>query len=456
MAIKVKGNIVIDDDKSFQLGTGTSGERPSTPSQGRLYYNSELNKFEIYDGSIWTQFSDSNHQHSISDITDISSTDISNWNTSYNRSVTGVSGNGNGNLIINREGNNVTTDLSHSHDSSDLPSTIAYTDESNTFTSNLTIGNSNFEISTFQNSVITVDFYVESGNGVTVGNITSPQGSGTLNAKELYQDGQPFELIGYQLKSAHHIYSLDISGVSIFANRGMSWNNDGTKMYFNSQDNIYEYTLSTPFDLSTASFNQSNPIEDQHSISISLQDITWNNNGTKMFAVSFSEYVYEYTLSTAFDISTLSYNNKSVDISSEESGPTGLDWNSDGTKLNIVGKGNDNVYEYTLSTAFDISTMSYNNKSLDISSEDSSMNGIIWNNDGTKLFLCGDSNNRVYEYNLTTPFDISTALFNHSLNIFGSECRPNSLTWNNDGTKLYVFDQDSNNLIYEFKTGVWM
>ena len=46
---------------------------------------------------------------------DFSSADISNWDTAYDRSVTGVSGDGNSTLTITRQGTNVTTNLSHTH-----------------------------------------------------------------------------------------------------------------------------------------------------------------------------------------------------------------------------------------------------------------------------------------------------------------------------------------------------
>ena len=133
MAIKVQGETVVYDDKSVQISAGTSGERPSAPSQGRLYYNNELGNFEVYDGGSWTPLAKSDHQHSISDITDITSSNISNWNISYNRSVTGVSGSGNGTLTISRQGSNITANLSHSHSSSDLPNSIVYENDSPTF-----------------------------------------------------------------------------------------------------------------------------------------------------------------------------------------------------------------------------------------------------------------------------------------------------------------------------------
>ena len=73
--------------------------------------------------------------------------------------------------------------------------------------------------------------------------------------------------------------------------------------------------------------------------------------------------VNEYTLSTGFDVSTASFVD-SFDISSQEGGPRYLAFSADGTKMFVVGVLGDDVNEYTLSTAFDVSTSSFVDLSL--------------------------------------------------------------------------------------------
>ena len=48
-------------------------------------------------------------------------------------------------------------------------------------------------------------------------------------------------------------------------------------------------------------------------------------------------------------------------VSSQEAYPHGLAFNTDGTKMFVSGYGGDNVNEYTLTTAFDVSTAVFNN-----------------------------------------------------------------------------------------------
>ena len=79
-----------------------------------------------------------------------------------------------------------------------------------------------------------------------------------------------------------------------------------------------------------------------------MRGLTFNNDGTKMFTVG-QQYdkVYEYDLSTAFDITTLSYSDDSYSISSQESYPTEIRFNHDGTKMYISGSSGDDINEYT-------------------------------------------------------------------------------------------------------------
>jgi len=68
-------------------------------------------------------------------------------------------------------------------------------------------------------------------------------------------------------------------------------------------------------------------------------------------------------------------------VSSQESGPQGLAFNTDGTKMFVMGYDGDDVNEYTLSTGFDVSTASFVD-SFDVSSQDTVPSGLAFNTDG--------------------------------------------------------------------------
>jgi len=260
--------------------------------------------------------------------------------------------------------------------------------------------------------------------------------------------------VGYDISAASYdSVSFSVAGQDTFP-AGLAFNNDGTKMYMvgTSSDSVYQYTLSTAFDLSTASY-------DSVSFSVTGQDgtprgIAFNNDGTKMYIVGYnSDSVYQYTLSTAFDLSTASYDSVSFSVSSQDTQSYDIAFNNDGTKMYIIAAGNDSVYQYTLSTAFDLSTASYDSVSFSVSSQDTIPSDIRFNSDGTKMYVSGFSSDSVHQYSLSSAFDLSTASYDSvSFSVAGQDTNPFDITFNNDGTKMYITGS-GNDSIYQYSTG---
>jgi sugar lactone lactonase YvrE len=221
----------------------------------------------------------------------------------------------------------------------------------------------------------------------------------------------------------------------------IAFNNDGTKMYMVglNTDIIYQYSLSTAYNPSTASYNSV-------SFSVAIQitrpnGIAFNNDGTKMFISGSldSDTVYQYSLSTAFDLSTASYNSVSFSFAGQDTRPNSIAFNNDGTKLFMAGTVNDSIYQYSLSTAFDVSTISYDSVSFSVAAQDGDPQCIAFNNDGTKLFMLGGSTDSIYQYSLSTAFDISTISYDSvSFSVASRESTPTGLTFKPDGTKMYI------------------
>ena len=67
----------------------------------------------------------------------------------------------------------------------------------------------------------------------------------------------------------------------------------------------------------------------------------------------------------------------------------------------------------------------------------SNIQGISFNNDGTKMFACDIANKRIIQYTLTSAFDTTTLLYARELSVSArGDCQ--SVTFNNDGSKMYV------------------
>ena len=130
-------------------------------------------------------------------------------------------------------------------------------------------------------------------------------------------------------------------------------------------DDINEYTLSTAFDVSTASFVDSFDVSSEEGNPFGF---TFYSKGTKMYVTGWTgDDINEYTLTTGFDVSTATYS-QNFDVSSEAGKPSAVQFDLDGTTMYVLnGTGIPTIFKYTLSTAFDVSTASYSNKSYQLS-----------------------------------------------------------------------------------------
>jgi hypothetical protein len=211
---------------------------------------------------------------------------------------------------------------------------------------------------------------------------------------------------------------------------------------------VQEYTLTTGFDVSTASFSQFFSVYSQET---DARGLAFNNDGTKMFVVGIDgDDVNEYTLSTGFDVSTASYS-QNFSVASEDTAPQAITFNSDGTKMFILGSTGDDVNEYTLTTGFDVSTASYS-QNFSVSGQETGPQGIAFNADGTKMFIVGAVGDDVNEYTLTTGFDVSTASYSQNFSVASQETSPNGLTFKPDGSKMFIVGIDGDD-VNEYTVG---
>ena len=252
---------------------------------------------------------------------------------------------------------------------------------------------------------------------------------------------------------------FDMSAVS-GENRsaGLAFNNDGTKMYHAGNDDnaVKEYHLSTAYDVSTATYQG-----DSEQLTVTSQTnepfgITFNNDGSKLYVAGNSN-VYQYSLSTAYDVSTGSYD--SVSFATGDNTSCGIRFNNDGTKLFVAGFAGGNIEEIHLSTAYDLSTASRSDSNrLNISAKETLPRDIEFNIDGTRMFVVGGQGKDITEYKLSTAYDVSTGTYVGEYGIRynpndGStqiEGQPFSILFNKMGTKMFMLGYGTND-VHEYE-----
>jgi len=226
---------------------------------------------------------------------------------------------------------------------------------------------------------------------------------------------------------------------------GMAFNDDGSKVFVvdRRSDDVFEFDLSTNYDISTVSAvidnipttGEGNP-----------RSISFNADGTRMYIIgNAGDDVTTYTLTTGFDLSSLTGTTVSVALT-EDATPQALLIDDAGTTFYVAGSTNDQINEYTLGTAFDFSSTITHVSANGFPTVEIAPHGMVFNNDGTKLFVAGDQANAVAEIALSTPYDLTTARYTAGLYVNNEQPQIRGLTFNSTGTTLYIIGNQNDDI----------
>jgi len=201
--------------------------------------------------------------------------------------------------------------------------------------------------------------------------------------------------------NASYTFTVYIGTAAGTEPRNMWFNSDGTSLYVIHQSGVGEFSLSTAWDITTTSYvTGSNFYVGNYETN--ARSFYWKPDGTKMFVVGTTTgTVYEWHFSTGFDFSTgnQSQAQASFSVSTQSTSPRDIHFNSDGTIFYITDETNE-IYEYSCSTAWDITTASYSNNYLDVSSQDANPRAIFFGNNN--LYMVGDISQRVNQYDFSS------------------------------------------------------
>jgi len=178
--------------------------------------------------------------------------------------------------------------------------------------------------------------------------------------------------------------------------------------------------------------------------------ISWANGGLKFYAVgNGNDTIYEFTATTAFDMSTLSQTNTLV-TTADNNSPFSIAISNDGSKFFTIDFGTDEVQEWSMSTNYDISTGTF----VDSLSITADIYAVEFNNDGTRMYVLQDSGsgNDVLQYTLTTGYDLSTASLSHTFSVTTQTSSPRDLAVSPSGNRFYVLDTNDDVFQYNMSS----
>ena len=243
-------------------------------------------------------------------------------------------------------------------------------------------------------------------------------------------------------------WSASLPADQLFAVGHIAFSADGTLLYTTTGNHVIEHALGTAWDLTTAA--STGKLE---SVGVSISGIFINDEGLYVMT---SQNVYRLT---AFDSPPEPTTNEGKEITQmwqvqEFSPPTGgtsqfgLAFKSDGTEMYTANTTDNLLYQYTLSTPWDISTAT---ETGTIAENLVAPSAMFLTPDGTRLFQT-DANEIIY-WDLGTPWDITTAVFGatHAL----TSQTQYGVTFNPDGTKMFLCDTSEDLHEYALSTA-WL
>jgi hypothetical protein len=191
----------------------------------------------------------------------------------------------------------------------------------------------------------------------------------------------------------------------------------GERLYTLQPSKIDEWELSTAYSLSTASHLQAFSFSAQ----TSTARVWFMRPDGDAFFIASDDDIYQYALGDTWDISSASYETKTY-APSETTDIQGMWFSDDGEKMYLLGGVSPGVvYQYTLGTAWDISTATYDTVSFtqaqiigDISPS------LSFSPNGEKMYLF-TLNGIALQYALSTAWDLDTCTFEKKVRLTAAQ-----------------------------------
>ena len=272
---------------------------------------------------------------------------------------------------------------------------------------------------------------------------TSKGGMLTTNSNLGYFNGIGQEFLNLPARGNYE----DISGLSSLEKFHVSHN--GKYLFTLSagtNDLVSRYPLSTPYDITTKSSADQTFYSSAYGES-NARVMRWSDDGYYLYiSGSDDDNITQWHTDTPWDMgpsnnSKLKLGGREVARFSNVDRCEDIAFSSDGTKMCLLDSFYDNIEQYTLSTAFDISTAS-NRKVRDISDQVSTPIGFGFSNDGNSVFILDSSGPEIVKYNLGSSWDVDDSGWAHD----------SSFTLTNGPSAPYGFTFDQNNLTFYITT----
>jgi len=163
--------------------------------------------------------------------------------------------------------------------------------------------------------------------------------------------------------------------------------------------------------------------------------------------------VFVYDAFDKTDVSISKYDNMfSSVLAAQDASPRGFAFGAGGRIMYLCGDTGNRVYQYNLSSQYDPASLTYASRLFTTTAIDTQPADVQLSSDGMKMFLLGAQNDAIHEFALTSPWLVNTAAHVDSMSVAGQETGPTSFAWHPDGTSVYVTGTSSSQ-VHQYDLG---
>jgi DNA-binding beta-propeller fold protein YncE len=242
--------------------------------------------------------------------------------------------------------------------------------------------------------------------------------------------------------------------------RAIFFKPDGTRVYIMDDftNDIIQFDLTTAWDINNLDIASGSADGQTTGSPASTQPygLFFKSDGTRVYILDLStDDILQYDLATAWDINSLNIATADGQTTGTSAAvaPIGLFFKPDGTRVYITDNASNDIMQWDLSTAWDID-------GLDLTTADGQTTGtptviqpedLFFNATGTRVYILDGSTDDIFQFDLTTAWDIanldiSSGSSDGQTTGTPAAATPTSLFFNPTGTRVYITDDTTDDI----------
>jgi len=241
---------------------------------------------------------------------------------------------------------------------------------------------------------------------------------------------------------------------------GLDLDIPGEKLYMYYDANIHQYTFDIPGEVGSIRYNK-HTTSFTTDVGRSVDSMHFSHDGANLYIGSkASNCITQWSVATPWDIGSISLvSNLNLNVvGANVVSPTALTFSEDGTKMYVGSDFRDRVYEFDLTGPWDITTAS-NTRSFLISARESIIGSVQFSPDGRNMYISGSGTNEVSQYRVPNAWILDNSVTNTEnltrIRVTPTQTLTQGALFSRNGKRLYFYNRSGQGVRMFHATNAW-